>query len=271
MIGDGQASRTLRGLESRLMDHSQALIVSSPAFLSAYFEPFQHLSIRRGLTTRVVENKALPDAAIALAAAPPAGPPWRIGWFGMIRCRKSLDFLCDLARRRPELVQVGIRGRPSYTEFDDFDRQTAGPPGVRFGGPYSPQDLPALYGGVHFNWSVDYFQDEGNSRWLLPNRLYEGGRLGVPPIARADSETGRWLQTHDLGVLLDRPEEQLEAFLDRLTPTAYAGLRARHVAAPASLFTLGPEDCAGLLDAIGGAKAAVERRLGSSASARQAA
>jgi hypothetical protein len=271
MLGGGRASRTLRGLESRLMDHSQALIVSSPAFLSAYFEPFQHLSRRERLTTLVVENKALPDAATTLAAVPPSGPPWRIGWFGMIRCRRSLDFLCDLARRRPDLVQVEIRGRPSYTEFEDFDRQTAETPGMRFGGPYSPQDLPALYGGLHFNWSVDYFQDEGNSRWLLPNRLYEGGRLGVPPIARADSETGRWLQLHSLGVLFGRPEERLEAFLDGLTPEAYAALRARHATAPASLFTLGPEDCVSLLAVIGGAKAAVERRLGSSASTRQAA
>jgi hypothetical protein len=274
MLGGGIVSRALRGLESRLMDHSQALIVSSPAFLSDYFEPFQHLSRRERLTTLVVENKACPDTTLApaaLAAVPPSGPPWRIGWFGMIRCRKSLDFLCDLARRRPDLVQVEIRGRPSYTEFEDFDRQTTETPGVRFGGPYRPQDLPELYGGLHFNWSVDYFQQEGNSRWLLPNRLYEGGRLGVPPIACADSETGRWLQIHGLGVRFDRPEAQLEAFLDGLTADAYAALRVRHAAAPPSLFTLGPEDCARLLDAIGGPKAAVERRLASSASTRQAA
>jgi hypothetical protein len=266
MLGRGLAGRALRGLESGLMDRSGALIVSSPAFLSAYFEPFQHLSQRAGLTALVVENKTFPDTAPARAAGSPAGPPWRIGWFGMIRCRRSLDFLCDLARRRPDLVQVEIRGRPSYTEFDDFDRQTAAAPGVSFGGPYRPEELPGLYGALHFNWSVDYFQDEGNSRWLLPNRLYEGGRFGVPPIARTDSETGHWLMAQGLGAVFDRPEVGLEAFLDALTPEAYAALRAGHLAAPQGLFVMGPEDCERLLAAIGGPDAAGGRRLAPPAS-----
>ena len=255
MLGQGLAGRALRALESSLMDRSQALIVSSPAFLSAYFEPLQRLSRREGLTALVVENKALPGAAVPPPSGPTPGAPWRIGWFGMIRCARSLDFLSDLARRRPDLVQVDIRGRPSYTEFDDFRRQTAETPGLSFGGPYRPQDLPALYSALHFNWSIDYFQDEGNSRWLLPNRLYEGGRFGVPAIARADSETGRWLDTHGLGVLFDRPETGLEAFLDSLTPETYAALRARHENAPPSLFTIGPEDCARLVAVIGGSEA----------------
>jgi hypothetical protein len=267
MLGKGWASRSLRALESRLLNRSQALIVSSPAFLSAYFEPFQHLRRRERLAALLVENKAFPDSEPTLASIPPSGPPWRIGWFGMIRCRHSLDFLCDLARRRPDLVRVEIRGRPSYTEFEDFDRQTTEAPGVAFGGPYGPQDLPDLYGGLHFNWSVDYFQDEGNSRWLLPNRLYEGGRLGVPAIARSDSQTGRWLRSRGLGVVLDQPQAQLEAYLEALTPDTYAEMRARHAAAPASLFVLGPEDCERLMAAIGGSAAVVERRLAGSARA----
>jgi len=251
MLGQGLPSQALRALESRLMAQAGTLIVSSPAFLANYFEPFQQLSRRAGLTPLLVENKAYPEEAAEIAAPPP-GPPWRIGWFGMIRCSRSLDFLCDLARRRPDLVRVDIRGKPSYTEFDDFDRQTANAPGVEFGGPYRPHELPALYGDLHFNWSVDYFQDQGNSRWLLPNRLYEGGRLGVPPIARIHCETGRWLAGHGLGVLFENPEVELEAFLDRLTAERYAALRARHAAAPQGLFVMGPDDGHRLTGALAG-------------------
>src|SRR6185437_777607 len=95
-----------------------------------------------------VENKLLPAAALALRppAALPPGPPWRIGWFGMIRCRKSLDVLCGLAARRPDLVQVIIRGRPSRTEFDDFDAQVDRVPGIVYGGTYRPAELEELYG-----------------------------------------------------------------------------------------------------------------------------
>jgi succinoglycan biosynthesis protein ExoL len=250
MIGAGAAGRALRAIEGGLMNASDLLIVSSPAFVRDYFEPLQHLSARP-LDTLLVENKALPEGPSDITPPLP-GPPWRIGWFGMIRCRRSLDFLCRLAERRPELVRVEIRGRPSYTEFEDFDRQAADTPGVSFGGAYAPSDLPGMYGAVHFNWAIDRFQDEGNSRWLLPNRLYEGGRFGVPPIARLDAETGRWLQARALGVLFDEPEIQLEAFLDALTPQAYLALAARHRAAPKGLFVQGPEDCERLVRALGG-------------------
>lgn len=251
MLGRGLVGKGLRAIESALLNLSGTLIVSSPGFLSNYFEPFQRVSARPGLQVLLVENKAFADLPPP-SQAPPPGPPWRIGWFGMIRCRRSLDFLCDLARRRPDLVRIDIRGRPAYTEFEDFDRQTAETPGLSFGGPYAPQDLPALYGALHFNWSVDYFQDDGNSRWLLPNRLYEGGRMGVPPIARIHCEAGRWLAGHGLGVLFERPEVELEAFLDRLTPERYAALKARHAEAPAGLFVIGSEDCDRLVRVLAG-------------------
>jgi succinoglycan biosynthesis protein ExoL len=152
-------------------------------------------------------------------------------------------------------VRIDIRGRPSPSEFDDFEGQVAAAPGVTFGGPYRPEALTTLYGAVHLNWAIDWFQDEGNSRWLLPNRLYEGGRQGVPVIARRDSETGRWLAARGLGVLLDRPEDELEAFLDALTPEAWAALRARHGAAPANLFVLDLDDCRRLAAALAGGDA----------------
>jgi succinoglycan biosynthesis protein ExoL len=251
MLGQGLVGKAMRAAESGLINLSSSLIVSSPAFVANYFEPFQRVSARQGLKLLLVENKAYPDLPPP-SEGPAPGPPWRIGWFGMVRCRKSLDFLCDLARRRPDLVRVDIRGRPSYTEFEDFDRQTSETPGVAFGGPYAPQDLPALYGALHFNWSVDYFQDEGNSRWLLPNRLYEGGRAGAPPIARIDCETGRWLASHGLGALFERPETELEAFLDAMTPERYVALRRRHVEAPQTLFVIGPEDCERLVRTLAG-------------------
>jgi hypothetical protein len=218
----------------------------------------QKIGARRRLASLIVENKALAEAGPAQArrpSRPAGGPPWRIGWFGMIRCRRSLDMLTGLARRRPDLVQVIIRGRPSYTEFVDFDGQIAQSPNVAFRGPYQASDLPQLYDAVHFNWAIDYFEDWGNSRWLLPNRLYEGGRFGVPPIARRGCETGRWLEGRGIGVQFDDPERELEGFLDGLDADGYAELRLRHNRAPQSHFVAGPADCDDLVAALRGAPA----------------
>jgi hypothetical protein len=248
MLGEGAKSRALRALERGLMRRASLLVVSSPAFVDRYFRPLQ------GLTTPVllVENKVLDldGGEPARRPAPQPGPPWRIGWLGAIRCRRSLELLTDLAARRPDLLEIRIHGRPAYTEAPDFDRQVAAAaPGVAFGGPYAPADLPRLYGDVHFSWAVDFMEEGGNSAWLLPNRIYESGRYGAVPIALAGVETGRWLAARGLGVRLDDVSE-LEGFLDSLTPERYAELRAAVEATPADAFAADREACRRLVEAL---------------------
>jgi hypothetical protein len=243
----------MRRLEHALLRRVDLLIVSSPAFLRAYFAPAHGLGKSGGIEMLVVENKLLQPApkteAFATPVALPPAPPWQIGWFGMIRCRKSLDYLSDLARRHPGLVQLAIRGRPSYTEFADFDAQIAQTPGLSFGGAYRPAELDALYGGVHFNWAVDFFEEGANSRWLLPNRIYEGGAHGAIPIAIEGTETASWLQRHGIGVVL-HSLDKFEEFLLHLDDGRYAQLKAASCAVPQSAFTADERDSAQLLEVL---------------------
>ena len=240
LLAKGLLGKAMRRLERALLRRVDLLIVSSPAFLREYFAPVHRLDRPGGIETLVVENKLLPAASQAPALAappePPMAPPWRIGWFGMIRCRKSLDYLSELATRHPGLIQLTIRGRPSYTEFADFDAQIARTPGLSFGGTYRPAELNALYGGVHFNWAIDFFEEGANSGWLLPNRIYEGGAHGAVPIALAGTETASWLQRHGIGVVL-RSLDEFEEFLLQLDPARYARLKAASGAVPPSAFS----------------------------------
>jgi succinoglycan biosynthesis protein ExoL len=245
MLGGGAGGAGLRALERWLMKSAQLLVVSSPAFVERYFAPRQGLG-RRGPPVLLVENKVLD-----LSGAPPPnrsgrppGPPWRIGWYGAIRCRRSLDLLGRLAARRPDLVQVVIRGRPALTAFEDFDAQVAaGGPALGFAGPYTAQDLARLYRDVHFTWAIDWFEAGTNSDWLLPNRIYEGGRFGAVPLALSGVETGRWLATRGVGLLMDDPEAELEGLLETMTPARYRTLESAAAAVPAETFAAGLEDC----------------------------
>jgi succinoglycan biosynthesis protein ExoL len=246
MLAHGARGAAMRALERRLMHDAGVLLVSSPAFLSAYFKPRQGL----GVSPRsiLVENKVLSEAAPKRAPQPRApGRPWRILWPGIIRCRKSLDLLKGLATRRPDLVEVVIRGRPTATVFPDLASELAGVPGIVYGGPFDASEVPGLYGGTHFTWAVDWFDEGLNSQWLLPNRLYEGGCHGSVPIAQRSVEIGRWLRAKGLGVTLADPAAELEGFLDSLTPERYARLEAASLTAPTGLFTAGPETCAALV------------------------
>lgn len=252
MLEPGPKGQTLRYVERALMRRANLLVVSSPAYLKAHFEPVQGLGRDLELPVRLVENKVLDlDGVRPVGQGPKARPPWRIGWLGAIRCQKSLDFLCDLAARRPDLVEVRIHGRPAYGEFRDFDGQVAATPGVSFGGSYAPEDLPALYGDVHFSWAIDFMEEGGNSAWLLPNRLYEGSRHGAVPIALFDVETGRYLADHGFGLPLAELAD-LEGVLEGLTARRYADLRAGVEAMPDEMFAVGRAECRDLVRALAG-------------------
>lgn len=252
MLDRGPMGAALRSLERRLLGLADLLIVSSPAFLSAYFEPRQGLGGRLRVPTLLVENKVLElQSAPVTPAPPPPGPPWRIGWLGAIRCRESLAILTDLAARRPDLVEVRIHGRPAYAELGDFEARVGALENVRFAGPYQASDLPRLYGEVHFAWAIDFMEAGLNSAWLLPNRLYEASRFGAAPIALADVETGRELERLGVGLRIDSVAD-LEAVLDQMTPERHAALRRALEAAPRSAFVAEEADCRALVARIFG-------------------
>ena len=239
----------LRRLEKALMGRTRLLIVSSPAFITHYFKRLQNWDG----PWLLLENKVLPSESGKIArphASRAAGPVWRIGWFGMIRCQRSLDLLCDLVRAMPGLVEVDIRGRPALTEFVRFDAQIAETPGVVFHGPYAPGDLEAHYAKVHFVWTIDFFEAGLNSAWLLPNRLYEGQVYGAVPLALRDVATGEWLAQHDAGVLFGDVEADLHPAFTALSEPIYAGLAAKTQAINLADLVLESGECAEVVRAV---------------------
>lgn len=220
MLSGSLKSRVLRGVERLLLKRVDLLILSSEAFDRAYFKTLQTTSTPRLL----VENKVLVlsgDLSPSLPA--PVAPPWRIGWFGMLRCRRSLELLGRLAASRPGRIEVDLRGRPSTAVFgEDFAAAVAEWPGLTFHGAYGAEDLAQAYSAVHFVWAVDFYEAGQNSDWLLPNRLYEGSAHGRPLIAQRDVETGRWLAAHGVGALFSNLDLELGTFFDDLTLSGYA-------------------------------------------------
>ncbi|HVV66182.1 MAG TPA: glycosyl transferase family 1 [Rhizomicrobium sp.] len=243
MLSRRLLGRSLRLVEHALLRHTDLLITSSPWFVKNYFEPV-HLS-RHPTPSVVIENKLL-DLGRRLgrgdASTLQPGPPWRIGWFGVIRCRRSFEALRDLARRRPDLARIVLHGRPSEPVFPDFAREIADA-GFEFGGTYARGDLGRLYQSVHFNWTIDWYEEGGNSDWLLPNRLYEGSAFGTTPIALRRTATGRRLEALGIGALMDDPAAELEAFLDALTPERHEAMRLAARKVPRGAFIADLSDC----------------------------
>lgn len=250
MVGAGPASLGLRLLERRLMRGCSALIVSAPAFVTQYFEKAHP----RLPPVHLVENKVLNACqhAVRPVLARPAGPPWRIGWFGMLRCRRSVGLLCEIARRAQGSIEVVIRGRPSPHTLQDLEALIADAPHVSFEGAYRPDQLAEIYGDVHFMWSVDYADEGRNSDWLLPNRIYEGNYFGVPNIAERSKATGAWLAAHDCGLLVEDPVEDTLQRLTALDEAGYRRIEDRSRALDTAALAAGPADCRALVRALSG-------------------
>ena len=232
-IGGGMINKAMRCLERYLLARCDMLVVSSPDFIARYFQPYQGFAGAWYL----LENKvfAQPETLQYLQPGPNVhvGPPWSIGWFGTLRCERSLDILCRIADALGDRVVIHIRGLPSSEDLtvQQIEAACDRRANMLYGGPYaSPRDLAAIYGEVHFAWCIDYLDAGLNSDWLLPNRLYEGGLMGALAMARRDTATSRKVERDDLGWTFAEPlDREVADFIAHLDASTYEGKR-RHLA-----------------------------------------
>jgi len=236
MTHAGMKGRVFRALERRLLRRTQLLIVSSPAFLSAYFEPVQGWQGPSVLLENKLwlEGEDIPRPAPGTAAMTAPGradgtgaAPIRLGWVGTLRCPRSLALLAAAAEALGPRLELRFHGAVHAHALPDFDDVVAAHPNIRYGGPYDyPGDLAAIYAGCDLVWSQDLWQWGTNSTWLLPNRIYEASYFGCPSLAVEGTETGRRV-ADGLGWTLPEPTaEALVTLLKGLTPEALAERRA---------------------------------------------
>jgi succinoglycan biosynthesis protein ExoL len=252
MTGGGRVSKVFRAIERFVLRRTALLVTTSPGFVREYFHPVQqHAGGIFLLENKVYPSVGLPSAVSGGGAPVAGGRPWVVGCFGAFRCRRSLELMRELALRLEGKVRFVLRGYPAGTIAEDFDALLGEPPVLTFGGAYSyPDDLAGMYGGIDFNWAFDESDPSGNSAWLLPNRIYEGGCFGVPAIAGKSAETGRWIERNGLGWTFDEPlGDNLAEFFQSLDPSNWIGVRRRCEAHPREEFT-GDADYARLSETL---------------------
>ncbi len=252
-VGTGAINAMFRWCERRLLAACDMLVVSSPMFMTRYFAPRQGYSGAWYLLENKVAASQFAQNPELRTRAPASGPPWIIGWFGTLRCARSLGILSRLAAAHPDKVTVHIRGTLSEEDIpkEALQAATTGRPNFQYLGPYeSPRDLPEIYGQIHFTWAIDYLDAGSNSDWLLPNRLYEGGLFNAISIARDGTATGDKVARDGLGVALKEPiDESLSSWLWAMEDGQFELLAEAARRAPRTLF-VDEADTAALLDLL---------------------
>lgn len=249
LLDKGFLPRLVQMVEKALVGNVAGIIVSSPAFERNHFR-----NRFPGAEVRLVENRILIGEGESRTPAPPflpAGPPWKIGWFGMLRCQRSLRELQSLAARFDGEIEVIIAGKPSEAEFADFAGTVKRAPHMSNLGPYEPSQLTDLYGQCHFAWAIDWFEEGQNSDWLLPNRLYEATTFGTVPIVFDTTETGAWLRAHSAGMRV-KDATELPAAFAQLDEKRYLAMRRRLDAIPRKALMDDDEDCRSIVNWLEG-------------------
>jgi succinoglycan biosynthesis protein ExoL len=254
-LGERWGNRLFRWAERRLMAACRLVVISAPDYATHYLQAMQHYRGQWFLMENKLSAHTLPPPAAALTKPLPPGPPWVVGMFGVLRCQRSLDILCEVARRLPDKVAISLYGVLSETDIplDDLATITQHIPNVTYGGAYSaPRDLPEIYGKAHFIWALDFMGVGGNSEWCLANRIYEGGAMGTVLLAERGNATGRMVEHQGLGFTLAEPfADALAAFIENMTPEQYEAARQRLKAVKRSVF-VDETDTANLLKTLDG-------------------
>lgn len=238
LTGSGIKARLFRKAERWLLCKTQMVIVSSPKFIQAYFDPVQHYVGPYA----VWENLVVPDASLPARTknlpVSSEGNILRIGWVGSIRCAPSLRLLASLAKQLGPAIEIHIHGSVHEHAVPGFYEIVSAHENMLYHGAYTyPTDLSRVYSSFDLVWNIDLWMSGGNSDWCLSNRLYEAGWCGRPSLALEGTEIARYVDEHKMGWTLPSVEpECVAAFFKNLSRSRIAAISTSLLARPESNF-----------------------------------
>lgn len=259
MLRQDLVGNALRRTEKHLLQHVSLVITSSPGFVRNYFNSLASIT----QPIEIVENKhielAHPSAAVGSVSAHSADlpRPWKIGWFGALRCKRSLEVMARFTQEQKGNFEIVLRGIPSLDVFPEFHEFVDAQPHMSYKGRYkNPEDLSAIYQDVHFSWVIDLFEAGQNSAWLLPNRLYEGCRFSAVPIAVKNTETAEFLSSIRIGITIDElSSSELSEALSAISDKEFDAHKNAVASIPKNRWVCDLNDCQNLVSKIAGAPA----------------
>ena len=230
LISTSVIGKLLRYFEQKILNNTDYLCVTSQQFITNYFDKYYIYN----LTEHILENKVYPQFPLINDTNTDNilknKSKWTIGLVGLHRCKTSLQLLNDLATHLPNKIDIYLAGIPEKHTISDFDKLNELPNVYNFGKFNYPEDLRNIYSKIDIIWSADFSDLNENSKWLLPNRIYEAGCFSVPQLSFSENETtSEYIKSLGIGwVLSNYSLESIITFINRLNITDYNKIVSRY-------------------------------------------
>ena len=251
LLSKSFTGKILRKLEQFILNNTDYLCVTSEDFIINYFDKYYYYSAN----THILENKVFPKIDNKFINTKlnneAKGSKWKIGFFGLFRCNTSLRLLSELATLLPENIEIILAGRPEIHVKETFNKLVNLKNTIDLGKYKYPDDLSNIYSKIDIIWSADFSDLAVNSKWLLPNRIYEAGLFSVPQLCFSDNEAiCKYIESLKIGWLIEEANiESLVRFFSSLTWKQYQQVKLNYTSLPSDQFS-GDEQIKSLLDAI---------------------
>lgn len=130
---------------------------------------------------------------------PPAPPPLRIAYVGLLQKERGILQVIEVLRRHPEweLDLAGFGG-----EEEEIQRAIADLPNVRFHGRIPYEKALELMGNAHVLFAT-YDPSIPNHRYSSANKLFEAMAIGRPIVVARDTGMDQLVQRYALGFVVE--------------------------------------------------------------------
>lgn len=203
LIKNKLSCKLLRTLERFLLKEVRLLVVTSYAYVTGYYNQLLRI---KNIACQTIENK-IDTKKVRRYVDPKEGyddknkDVIRIGYFGCIRCQKSILVLKQIAGNSKNYKKVYVRGK--FIGMPNVEREIEAIPNIEYGGAYIyPDDFAKIYQKIDIVW-IALTHAKSNFLWSRVNRFYEACYFNRPMIAQKGTQDGKIVEKYQIGLNID--------------------------------------------------------------------
>lgn len=207
-IGDSVFSQIVQSFIRFSFERCELVVVTSDSFVHGYADKYLGaLPCRWIEIENKVDSNRVERSHVGLSSKSNSNDEQTVtvGYFGALRCTRSLETLLAWVRQEAGRVKLLLRGVFVDIEQELIDEITSYHC-IEYGGYYkNPEDLNKIYTSCDIVWACYPYSEKqiGNYLWAKTNRYYEAGYFRRPMITSKNTRDAENAIEHGIGLAVD--------------------------------------------------------------------